>query len=266
MMKKIVILLILAAFNAHLSAQVTYLHSFNASATSVHLDIAGYKYYLMDEINNECRLYNTDFSLWKTISLNIPQGSYLYDIRYVSDNLFDNDPEVELVYITYEYDTTYFYYTYYLKLINENGSVMLDVPGGYFSEIVPVSDSEDRLLIYKGDFSVWPYVHETMVYQLPGQTNIPAPDFGRSYLNPPYPNPATYQINIPYDLPPGAGSGAVIEITDQEGRIIRREDLVIPGGIYVLNLSGFSPGAYRYVIKAYGQILGLQRFVVVPVE
>lgn len=265
-MKKIAIPLIMAVFSAQLSAQVTYLHSFNASATSVQLGIAGYKYYLMDDVGNECRIYNPDYSLWKTISLGIPAGNYLYDIMYVSDDLFDSDSEVELAYITYEYDTTYYYYTYYLKLINENGSIILDIPGGYYCGIVPVSDSEDRLLVYKGDFSVWPYVRETMVYQLPGQTNIPEPGLGRSYLMPPFPNPAMHQINIPYDLPLGAGSGAVMEIMDQEGRTIREEILAAPGGIYPLSLSGFSPGAYRYAIKAHGQILGTQKFVVVPAE
>jgi hypothetical protein len=262
-MKKLILLLTMAAIYANLSAQVTYLHSFNASATSVHLNIAGYKYYLMDEINNECRFYNTDFSLWKTISLNIPQGSYLYDIRHVSDNLFDNDSEVELVYITYEYDTTYYYYTYYLKLINENGSVMLDVPGGYFSDVTPVNESEDQFFVYKGDFSTWPYSRETQVYGIPGQISVTENNADKMFLSPPFPNPSRDKINIPYSLPQREQGMGILEILDENGRQVKHQELPGHEGIVPLDLNGFAPGVYQYRIKSGNRTVGSQKFVVV---
>ena len=226
------------------------------------LTTAGYKYYLMDDINNECRIYNTDFNLWKIIPLNIPPGEFLYDVRNVSDNLFDGDASIELVYISYKYDTLFYYYTYHLKLINEDGSVILEVPGGYFSDVLSTGESEQQLFIYSGDFSIWPYQRETHIYALPGQLFIPQPEPGSMSSLPPYPNPVARLINIPYSLPSGDRTGGWIEITDQNGRQVRSIQVQDQSGNCQVDVTHFAPGVYYYQIRIREMVIPGQRFIV----
>ncbi len=75
----------------------------------------------MDDWANQCRIYNTDHSLWKTINLLVPPGQYLYDIKYVSEGLFTSDDALSLLYIYYEYDEINQYSTYTVAVVTENG-------------------------------------------------------------------------------------------------------------------------------------------------
>ena len=134
-MKKIILLLVLFSLLATARAQIVLEKTYPASTGLTELAISGYKYFLMDAVNNQCRLYNMDHSVWKTINLSVPAGMYLYDVRYVSETLFNSDNKVELAYIYYSYDTTLLYYTYYTRVINENGAELLSIPGCSYLEV-----------------------------------------------------------------------------------------------------------------------------------
>ena len=190
-MKKFIPILILSFAYFFTNAQISMEHSFPYSTTITKTTNSGYKYFAMDVVNNQCLIYDTDYSLWKTINLQIPAGHYLYDVKYVSDNLFDTDAGIELYYTYYFYDTTAFYYTYYSKIINEDGSVILDLPGCYYSEIIKGATGY-ILLAYIWDFSVYPSTLNTVVYSLPG-------------------SPA----EVPYSGPENVGIGAAYPIQYQ---------------------------------------------------
>jgi hypothetical protein len=72
------ILFFLLAFA--LNAQVTLDKKYDYSTSVVKLETLGYKYYLMDVPLGQCRIYNTDHSLLKTINCNIPGG--FLSVRY----------------------------------------------------------------------------------------------------------------------------------------------------------------------------------------
>ena len=87
-MKQIFSTLILLFSIATLHGQITLQHTYNYSTAVVKLETLGYKYYLMDVPTKQVRIYNMDHSLFKTINCTVPNGYFLADIKFVSENLF----------------------------------------------------------------------------------------------------------------------------------------------------------------------------------
>jgi hypothetical protein len=54
---------------------------YSVSTNICRLEKAGDKYYAMDLANKQCRVYNLDHSLYRTINLTVPEGYYLFDIQ-----------------------------------------------------------------------------------------------------------------------------------------------------------------------------------------
>ena len=59
-MKKTTLILALLAILTISNAQITLEQTYPASATLTELGVSGYKYYLMDVTNNQCRIFNFD--------------------------------------------------------------------------------------------------------------------------------------------------------------------------------------------------------------
>ena len=253
-MKKGTILLVLATMlGMALQAQIALEILYPGSATMTRLAASGDKYYMMDYYGNQCEIYNMDHSLWKTIDLPVPAGMYLSDIRYVSENLFDLDNLVELAYTYYDYDTTLYYYTYYTKIIKENGSELLSIPGCSYIEIKETSDNKAKLFAYIYDYSVLPYTLQTGVYGLPGSL-LTAPEssgFPSANAGAPYPNPATSMVNIPYLMAESSPGGTLV-LMNQSGQILRQYPLH-PGSTHIqLRTEGYPAGLYLYQIEVPG--------------
>jgi hypothetical protein len=100
-----------------LQAQVTLDKKYNFSTAVVSFETLGYKYFLMDVPNAQCRIYNADHSLFKTINCNVPSGYFLYDIKFLSEKLFDSDSGIELLCTFSKYYSTQNYYEYNSKII-----------------------------------------------------------------------------------------------------------------------------------------------------
>ena len=113
-MKKLLITSIFFILFFALNAQVSLNKRYEYSASIVKLETLGYKYYLIDVSNEECCIYNLDHSLFKTITCNVPNNFYLADIKFVSENLFNNDSEIEILCNYYKYisTSTSYYYEY----------------------------------------------------------------------------------------------------------------------------------------------------------
>lgn len=252
-MKKLIYFLTFSLFTIITHAQINLENNYPASTGMTKLTNSGYKYYLMDVTNNQCRLYNTDHSLWKTISLNIPTDQYLYDIKYVSETLFNLDGKVELAFTYYAFDTTNLYYTYTTKVINEDGTELLAIPGGEYLEIRNAETNGTKLLAYVYNYSVYPYTVNTLIYSLPGQLNpgvSDTPDPLGASMNP-FPNPSDKLINIPFLLPENMGSGNIM-ISDSQGHIIG--NYLVDQGLSNLqiNLRELTPGIYFYKMSWVG--------------
>lgn len=250
-MKQLAFIILVFVFYALPSpAQISYEHTYTGvSAAYIKLPVAGYKYYVMDVANSQCRLYNNDHSLWKTINLSVPVNYYLCDIQFVTEDLFNTDNMIEMLYVSYNYNTTLKYYTYDTRVVNENGTVLLSMPNAGYSYIYP-AETGSKLLIWIYDFSVFPETVNTMVYSIPGKLNTlmtKSPDELKSSLRSAYPNPATSEVAIPYTLPSNVKQ-ADLKLYSMNGKLLKsftvdhtfNSILVktgeLPAGIYVYRI------------------------------
>lgn len=253
-MKKTILsfILLLIAWAGH--AQITFENNYPGSTTLTRLSISGDKYFMMDWTNNKCNIYNTDHTLWKTIDLTIPSGWYLYDIRYVSETLFNLDSKVELVYTYYNYNTTQQYYTYATKVINEEGSVLLTVQGGGYSEVMSTVAGSLKFLVYVYDYSVSPYTVNTQVFSIPGQLVSDGSPRSNPVNQEAFPNPARSVVNIPCPMAEGTLT-AMITLTDLNGKAVRTRPADRSGSLFRIDASGLPHGWYHYQVHSNGQIL-----------
>ncbi|MEI6059245.1 MAG: T9SS type A sorting domain-containing protein [Bacteroidota bacterium] len=267
MMKRLSFVLFLLVFAAFRSqAQIALEYTFTGvSAAYIKLPQAGYKFYVMDVANSQCRLYNNDHSLWKTINLSVPAGYYLYDIQFVSENLFNTDNSIELLYVSYNYNSTSSYYSYDTRIANEAGTVLLSVPGGGYSAVYPALNGS-KLFVWVYDYSVSPSTVNTMVYSIPGQviTDMPPliPASDQASMRRAFPNPATASVTIPYNLPAGIAE-ADLKLYNSAGMMVKsfRVDhsfdsvmlstADLPAGIYVYRIESgsFKSEAYKLAIS-----------------
>jgi hypothetical protein len=260
-MKKPILLLALIAFFFTSNAQISLENTYPASTGLTQLSVSGFRYYVMDVVNNQCRLYNMDHSAWKTINLDIPAGMYLYDIRYVSETLFNTDNKVELAYIYYSYDTTLLYYTYYTKVINEDGLMLLSIPGCAYIEVKTPGANGTKMLAYVYDYSIIVWTLNTLVYSLPG--TLPLNDIpveGEANLNKPFPNPSSSAVTIPYQLPGGISTAEIL-LFSGSGQVIRRYKVDRTFNELLIQTAGLPRGVYMYQLKTDQRIIGSGKLV-----
>jgi hypothetical protein len=260
-MKKLIFLFSLVILMSTARAQIYLEKNYDASTGLTELAISGYKYYLMDVVNNQCRLYNMDHSAWKTINLTVPAGMYLYDIKFVSETLFNTDSKVELAYIYYSYDTTLLFYTYYTKVINENGMELLSIPGCSYVEVDRPGTHGTKMLAYVYDYSIINWTLNTLVYSLPG--TLPTGGIaveGGSRQARPYPNPANAMIAIPYQLPEGISEGE-ISLVHVSGQLIQRYRVDRTFRELLIQTAGLPKGIYLYHLKTEQGIISSGKFM-----
>ncbi len=257
-------LLLLATLTSF--SQITLEHTYNYSTSVVKLETLGYKYYLMDVPYSQCRIYNMDHSLFKTINCATPNGYYLYDIKYLSENLFDADSEIELVYSYYKYveTTSSYYYIYGSRVINEIG--VNEIPAIENAQYMVVNKSGDdqyKLFAYCFDYSVFPEIVWTKVYSLPGvwSKSLTA-DAGDAmdYIKA-YPNPATDRVRVEYMLPDAVLQASLV-LMDSNGRTLK--NFVIDGHSdhLALDVKELPAGIYHYFIEYDQQRTASKKIVI----
>ena len=243
------LLLLITVFSSgKVRSQIVFEQSYAYSGTYTMLEKEGPKFYVMDVAAGECRIYNTDYSLFKKIKLQVPLNSYLYDIQFVTQNLFDSDDGVELLYVCSEYvqTTTSYYYIYTTRVADENGSLLLDLRGGSWTDIHNLETNGSRLMVYVMDYSVYPYPVETRIYRLPGQLTgvgiVPAAAVADGKM---FPNPTSGRLRAGSGGPePGAGAEWVI--LDIAGHYLAR----IPAGQgNALDLKALGLAAGTYLVR-----------------
>jgi PKD repeat protein len=84
----------------------------------------------------------------------------------------------------------------------------------------------------------------TSTWEINTAVNGPAPATGSSVL----PNPASEEVMV--DLGPGPSTDRMIEVYDTEGRLVLGRNLVQGTARVVLDVSGWSPGAYQLLIRS----------------
>ena len=232
------------------TAQITLEADFEHSGAFTQLTNSGYKFFAMDVTANQCRIYNTDYSLWKTIDLPIPAGQYLYDVKYVSEGLFTNDNSVSLIYIYYYYDEVYQYYTYTLKIINEDGTILRTVEGAQYCYVNNIGEAGTKLTVYAYDYSFFPYSILTIIYDLPGELLSSGNDQENPFdIQNAFPNPSSDFSIIPYELPDGSNEGQ-IQLMNMQGKLIHTFRVDRNFNQLRINTAQYPKGTYLYKLLA----------------
>lgn len=243
-------------------AQINFETEYGHSGIYTKLAISGYKFYLMDVGLSQCRIYNIDHSLWKTIDLPVPKYNYLYDIKFVSENLFTMDNKVCLAYIYYFYDEVTMVYSYTAKVLKEDGTELLDIPGANYLTAISLEENGTKLLAYVYDYAL-SYYPKTRVYNLPGDLLSASDEEGISSfgLNNPFPNPAGEFTNVPYELPVGQFEG-MLTISDLNGSVV--DTFRIDNNFKSLHLStvNYKKGTYLYYVTAGNYISETKKLIV----
>ncbi|MCD6091540.1 MAG: T9SS type A sorting domain-containing protein [Bacteroidales bacterium] len=235
-----------------LYGQITLQKTYDYSASVVKLETLGYKYYLMDVPNSQCRIYNMDHSIFKTINCDVPNGYYLSDIKYISENLFNTDSKIELAYTYYKYieTTTSYYYIYGSRITNESGTTILSIDNAQYIYVNQTDVNEFKLFAYCLDYSVFPESVWTNIYSLPGSL-VSAIDFSDNKPNlslNAYPNPTNKSVRVEYKLPADV-KNASLYLIDSNGREVRNFLVDGHSNFLALNVDNLSKGVYFYFIE-----------------
>ena len=252
-MKQITFILIfLVAVVSGLKSQIIPEHTYvGVSAAYVNLPVAGYKYYVMDVPNSQCKLFNNDHSLWKTVNLSIPANYYLCDIQFVSENLFNTDNSIEMLYVSCKYNSSLAYYTYDTRIASESGTLLLSVPGGGYSYIYP-AQTGSKLHVWEYDFSVFPEKVNTLVFSIPGQVATSINDFpavNQFSLRNAFPNPTSNTVTIPYNLPLNVNQ-AELKVYNVSGNLVKSFVVDHTFDNIVMQTNDLADGMYFYRIEA----------------
>lgn len=257
-MKRILFFLIISSVVATLSAQVTLEHTYEFSGTLAEIDNNEYKYFVMDVPLVQCRIYNEDHTPFKTINLDVPEGYTLSDIKFVTKHLFNADDNIELLYMYYKTSTieSELIYQYGLRVVDELGTVLLDLNNGGFAEIQKGSNGM-KLLAYQYIYSSSYYLVYTNVYDLGGTMKAAVAEADPGFKI--YPNPASEMITITMDPWEQIKKGQVM-ITDMSGRTINKK-AIEPGSNFTSVETGWmSPGTYVMSVLSKEKIISSEKF------
>jgi len=236
-------------------AQVTLEKSYDHSLSVTKINQSEYKYFLMDVGSGQCRIYNPDHSLWKTINIALPANYYLFDIKFVTQNLFNSDNFVELWYSAYEY-TTQETGRYTSGIISESGFVLVSIPGGLYAYINKAGEDVYKLAVYAYDNTVVPGTVKTYIYALPASSTAAA--HVSAALAEPYPNPSEGSITLPLGSGYGNAILQVISVTSQ----VMFEKAISGEPSYRLNTGGWKPGVYSYRVVRGNEPPATKQFIV----
>ncbi len=234
------ILLILAGLA--LKGQIQLEQSYSFSGTLTKIDDGEYKYFVMDVPLKQCRIYNEDHSLFKTINLQVPSGYLLSDVKFLSRKIFNSDDNIELLYTYNKADLigSEYIYTYGMKVINELGTVLLNLSDGGFAEL-KTGSKETKLLAYRYIWQDSYYLIYTNVYALGGTAKSASAQLQPSMKI--YPNPADETLHVEL-TDPSLLSGGEITIHDIAGRQVANQPFLPKTSHLSIGTGKMVPGTY----------------------
>lgn len=254
-----VILLLFVATVFPVKGQFALEQSYDHSLAVTRLTETEYAYYLMDVASSQCRIYTIDYVLWKTIPISLPTDYYLYDIKFVTKNLFNADTNVELWFSAYKWvatSATDGYYQYISKVINESGTVLATINNGVYAYVINTGTNQYKFMVYAYDNSFFPGSIKTHLFTLPGTATAAVQP--RVALRDPYPNPANEGITVP--LSPQSEQDQ-LQVFTIDGRLKVEQRVGSKTSIW-LDTSMWEPGVYTYRVQTPGVVSPVKKFIV----
>ena len=239
----------------------------NAPLQVVSLLLNGKKYVLQDMIDNQVRIYNLDYTLWKTINLPTISGCTPSTAYYISENLFKIDNKVDLA-IGYEGTTNK------QLIIDETGSIINTLDSAELIQIYNIGNDSFVAItgINEGSTGAMNYGHYR-IYSLPG--TIPCSTCNSSSLGmgrvangnsdatiKVEPNPANNTTNIYYAISGGVNSGTIV-IIDMTGKIVDSYKVNSGNSYITVSTANLASGTYYCTLKGNSIHAVTQKLVVI---
>ena len=239
-------LLVTISVHGQMTLEKTYTHMYDQGLRVVQFTNYGYKYIVEDPEHNLVRLYNTDHSIWKTINCTVSSGFSIGNTSLVSDNLFNSDGLVEILY--YVVDSISGNVRFYV--INETGASLYSGNGLPYE--IKFVDTNVKLVVRSAD--------SLSVYALPGTIPCNACNGGTSGISLKQggpnesqlsvsPNPNNGAATISYILPRGSEKGDII-IYNLSGKEVKQYVVDNAFGSLTLSTADLPSGIYLYQLKA----------------
>jgi hypothetical protein len=282
-MKKIIFLAICAfLLTSKTKGQITLEATYDTASVNlymVNLEVDGDKYIRIQRQDSGQRyidLYNLDHSLWKRIDCNpFPLFRYYafdssysfsrvhFDVLYVSQHLFDQDSQVEFMFVTSDYPRSF------TGIYKEDGTTVFaqDSAGPWVSLTIP----QDFRPIYNTSAGTkmilsFQQTNQSKVYSLPGTLTTSNmflahdPTASANYFKA-YPNPSSGQNTIEYQLPKGIDKGEII-IHDLSGKELKRYKIDNSFSNLILNNSELPGGTYLYSLIAGDKLVETKKIII----
>jgi len=110
------------------------------------LENSGEKYYYFSNPDSKLKIFNNDFTSWKSIDAP-KQANYIYDVQsYISESKINPDTQVEAVYRYGFFDSNTFEVDWSLNVMNES-EVLMTVPRGFHLDVSQIYPDFDKIII-----------------------------------------------------------------------------------------------------------------------
>lgn len=234
-----------------LNAQITLEHTFDSYvifSASTQINYTGdANYYIpINSTNNQIKLYNIDYSLYKTVSITPPSGYQITFISYLTKHLFNSNDKMEF-FVELTGPTTDMTVYKCLRLYDEDGVLLKDFGYDYtVSASIHKIDDDYRLSVLRYLYSDTPS-YKTEIYSLPGTVYYNISEVENSNILTPFPNPATTLINLPYKL--NQGEDPIMRISNIQGQLIELKQVNQVLDKIILDVSNYSKGIYFYELN-----------------
>lgn len=242
------------------------------------LGIAGKKYVVIDKTAKTIQVFNLNNSVFKTINIPTTLGSSEYHVSYLSDDLFDTNADLEYVLAVhpsagsfakvYIYDDTgaqQFFLDSAAIQPGNSGNIHLEWSGIF------QSGTGLKMSVWRYSNATSPYPYRIDIFNLPG--NLPCvgcsttgtvtgigQNGGGEYQEPVfYPNPASTELKLRYQLPEGTNT-ATIEIRDVAGKLVDKLE-VTSHFDHVLIPESYNSGLYIYNLIVDGALVRSEKIV-----
>lgn len=277
-MKKTAMLLTgaLIAYNA--AAQIAKEHAFEDQTSiniqMIRLENDGQKMCLvnrMDSTSFQYVFYNLDYSEFATISVDLDPLFIISDyhspslyISYISENVFDQDKDIDMMGQLIYYNSDYAEYAQVL-LFHQDGSLLFQsdventnawlcsstATNSTMVSSLSNTDAGAKMILDVYYINEGTYSYD--VYSLPGTLPASIADHGQLEEEPgitlsAYPVPAREVVHLDYQLNEDQRSGT-IEITNAQGQIVQKIRVGDSRGVVSIPVTQFAGGVYTIKIN-----------------
>ena len=228
------------------NAQITLEHTFEGDvyfagqSFSVADLIGGDAGVFVCQKGNNINLYNTDYSLYKSIDIIPPTGYYVYNIHCVTKKLFNDDNKIEFMVWLFPADGMGRKFVLY----NEDATLLKDFGPNSDNFWIYKVNEQYKLVMWKYDED---WHRTTEIYSLPGTISNAVPQMGNNIFQSPYPNPANSTITLPYQL--NQGEISTMRIYNLNGQLIESKQIGAEFDKILLNVSNYKKGLYLYEVN-----------------